>query len=102
VASKTRLARELGVEITTFAYPYGALSDATRDVVAREFRYGVTTRLAVLGPHDDPARLPRLDSYYFRAPGSLETWGTTRFRVRMNVIAGARSVRRSLARSVTS
>ena len=102
VASKTALARELGVDATTFAYPYGALCDAARDVVAREFRYGVTTRLAMLAPHDDPAVLPRLDSYYFRAPGSLEAWGTARFRVRMGLLAGARSVRRSLARSATS
>ena len=101
VASKTRLARELGVDVTTFAYPYGALSGVARDVVAREFRYGVTTRLATLGPHDDHARLPRLDSYYFRAPGTLEAWGTARFRVRMGLLAGARSVRRSLARSAT-
>jgi peptidoglycan/xylan/chitin deacetylase (PgdA/CDA1 family) len=102
VASKARLARELGVDVTTFAYPYGAVSDAARDIVAREFRYGVTTRLSVLGAHDDPARLPRLDSYYFRAPGTLESWGTTRFRVRMGLLAGARSVRRSFARSSTT
>lgn len=102
VASKAALARELGIESTTFAYPYGALCDAARDVVAREFEYGVTTRLAVLAPHDDPALLPRLDSYYFRAPGTLEAWGTARFRVRMGLLAGARSVRRSLVRSATS
>jgi peptidoglycan/xylan/chitin deacetylase (PgdA/CDA1 family) len=102
VASKTRLARELGIDVTTFAYPYGGLSDVARDVVAREFRYGVSTRLAMLAPHDDLARLPRLDSYYFRAPGTLEAWGTARFRVRMSLLAGARSVRRSLVRSATS
>lgn len=102
VGSRTRLARELGVDVTTFAYPYGALSDGARDVVAREFGYGVTTRLAALAPHDDPARLPRLDSYYFRTPNTLEAWGTARFRVRMGLLAGARSVRRSLARSATS
>ena len=102
VASKTRIARELGVNVTTFAYPYGGISDVARDVVAREFRYGVTTRLAMLTPHDDPARLPRLDSYYFRASGTLEAWGSARFRVRMGLLAGARSVRRSLARSATS
>ena len=102
VASKTRLARELGVEATTFAYPYGGMSDVARDIVAREFQYGVTTRLAALSPHDDPATLPRLDSYYFRAPGTLEAWGTARFRVRMGFLAGARSVRRSLARSATT
>ena len=102
VSSKTRLRRELGVDATTFAYPYGALSDVAREVVAREFRFGVTTRLATLAPHDDAATLPRLDSYYFRAPGTLEAWGTARFRVRMGLLAGARSVRRSLARSATS
>lgn len=102
VASKVRLARELGVEAPTFAYPYGDVSDVARGVVAREFRHGVTTRFAALGAHDDPARLPRLDSYYFRRPGSLESWGSARFRVRMGLLAGARTVRRSLARSGTA
>jgi peptidoglycan/xylan/chitin deacetylase (PgdA/CDA1 family) len=102
ISSRSRLARELGVDVTTFAYPYGGVSDAARDVVAREFRYGVTTRFATLTPHDDCALLPRLDSYYFRAPGTLESWGTKRFRVRIGLLAGARSVRRSLARSSTT
>jgi peptidoglycan/xylan/chitin deacetylase (PgdA/CDA1 family) len=100
VTSRTRLARELGVEVTTFAYPYGGVSAAARDVVAREFRYGVTTRLATLAPQNDPARLPRLDSYYLRAAGALEAWGSARFRVRMGLLAGARSVRGSLTRSI--
>lgn len=100
VASKSRLASELGVHATTFAYPYGDVSTAARDVVAREFRYGVTTRLAVLAPHDDPACLPRLDSYYLRAPRTLESWGTRRFRMRLSLLAGARSVRGSLSRSL--
>ena len=101
VASSARITRELGVHVTTFAYPYGGVSIVARDVVAREFRYGVTTRLAVLAPHDDPARLPRLDSYYLRAPGTLEAFGTKRFRMRMGLLAGARSVRGSLSRSLT-
>jgi peptidoglycan/xylan/chitin deacetylase (PgdA/CDA1 family) len=101
VASKSRLLRELGVVATTFAYPYGGVSQAARDVVAREFRYGVTTRLATLSAHEHPALLPRLDSYYLRAPGTLESWGTKRFRLRMGLLAGARSVRGSLTRSIT-
>jgi peptidoglycan/xylan/chitin deacetylase (PgdA/CDA1 family) len=100
VESKQRLARELGVRATTFAYPYGAISPEARDVVSREFRLGCTTRLAALSPTDDPALLPRLDSYYLRAPNSLESWGTTRFRLRMGLLAGARSVRHSLTRSI--
>jgi peptidoglycan/xylan/chitin deacetylase (PgdA/CDA1 family) len=100
VHSKTRLARELDVEATTFAYPYGFVSPAARDVVAREFRCGCTTRLAALSASDDAALLPRLDSYYLRAPDSLEPWGTKRFRLRMGLLAGARSVRGSLTRSI--
>lgn len=100
VESKSRLARELDHTATTFAYPYGGVTQAARDVVAREFRYGVTTRLATLSTHEHPALLPRLDSYYLRAPGTLESWGTKRFRLRMGFLAGARSVRGSLTRSI--
>jgi peptidoglycan/xylan/chitin deacetylase (PgdA/CDA1 family) len=100
VSSRTRLACELGVDATTFAYPYGGVSAAARDIVARDFQFGVTTRLSTLAPHDDPARLPRLDSYYLRTAGTLEAWGTARFRVRMGLLAGARSIRGSLTRSL--
>ncbi|HEX7979598.1 MAG TPA: polysaccharide deacetylase family protein [Gemmatimonadaceae bacterium] len=99
VASKQRLARELGVDARTFAYPYGAVSPAARDVVARTFQFGCTTRLAALASEEDQAMLPRLDSYYLRSPDSLESWGSRRFRMRLGLLAGARSVRGSLTRS---
>lgn len=100
VASKQRLARELGVDAMTFAYPYGAVDHVSRDVVARTFRLGCTTRLAALAPEEDSALLPRLDSYYLRSPGSLEAWGSRRFRMRLGLLAGARSVRGTLTRSL--
>jgi peptidoglycan/xylan/chitin deacetylase (PgdA/CDA1 family) len=100
VASRARLAAELGIEARTFAYAYGRVTAAARDVVAREFRYGCTTRLATLRAGDDAALLPRLDSYYLRAPGALEAWGTARFRWRVGLLAGARSVRGTLTRSL--
>jgi peptidoglycan/xylan/chitin deacetylase (PgdA/CDA1 family) len=100
VASKQRLARELGVDAKTFAYPYGAVNPEARDVVARTFHYGCTTRLAALASEEDPAMLPRLDSYYLRSPGSLESWGSRRFRIRLGLLAGARSMRGSLTRSL--
>ena len=100
VASKQRLARELGVDAATFAYPYGAVNHASRDIVARTFRLGCTTRLAALAPEEDPALLPRLDSYYLRSPGSLEAWGSRRFRMRLGLLAGARTVRGTLTRSL--
>jgi len=100
VASKQRLARELGVDAKTFAYPYGAVSPAARDVVARTFHFGCTTRLAALASEEDPAMLPRLDSYYLRSPDALEAWGSKRFRMRLGLLAGARSVRGSLTGSL--
>jgi peptidoglycan/xylan/chitin deacetylase (PgdA/CDA1 family) len=100
VASRTRLASELGIDARTFAYAYGRVTDVARDVVAREFRYGCTTRLATVRHDDDAALLPRLDSYYLRAPGALEAWGTARFRWRVGLLAGARSVRGTLTRSL--
>jgi peptidoglycan/xylan/chitin deacetylase (PgdA/CDA1 family) len=100
VASQQRLSRELGVDANTFAYPYGAVSAAARDVVARTFQFGCTTRLAALASEEDPAMLPRLDSYYLRSPDSLEGWGSRRFRMRLGLLAGARSVRGSLTRSL--
>ena len=100
VASKQRLTHELGVDAKTFAYPYGAVSPAARDVVARTFHFGCTTRLAALTSEEDPAMLPRLDSYYLRSPDALEAWGSRRFRMRLGVLAGARSVRGSLTRSL--
>jgi len=100
VASRSRLARELGADPVAFAYPYGRVSRAAHEVVRREFRCGVTTRLATLAADDDPALLPRLDSYYLRASGTLEAWGTARFRMRLGLLAGARSVRGSLTRSL--
>jgi peptidoglycan/xylan/chitin deacetylase (PgdA/CDA1 family) len=98
VASKARLAAELGVVPTTFAYPYGSYDRVARDAVARHFTYACSTELRMLSPLDDPALLPRLDSYYYKAPHTLEAFGTRRFRARLGLLASARNVRRSLAR----
>lgn len=100
VSSKARLSAELGVDARTFAYPYGSVGPHARAVAARIFQYAVSTRLAALSPTDDAALLPRLDSFYLRAPGTLESWGTRRFRVRMGLLAGARNVRLTLTRSI--
>jgi peptidoglycan/xylan/chitin deacetylase (PgdA/CDA1 family) len=98
VSSKARLASELGVAPTTFAYPYGSYDRVARDAVARHFRYACSTELRMLSSSDDVALLPRLDSYYFKAPNTLELFGTRRFRARLGLLASARNVRRTLTR----
>lgn len=69
------LARELGRRPSSFCYPYGdhdaRVVEAARAVYAR----ACTTDLRALGPGEDPLRLPRLDAYYLRAPGRLESFG---------------------------
>lgn len=86
--------RELGVAPSSFAYPYGAVSDAATACVGRVFETGVTTELRALTSSDQAARLPRLDAYYLRGESDLRHWGSARFRTYLRVRAAARAARR--------
>jgi peptidoglycan/xylan/chitin deacetylase (PgdA/CDA1 family) len=88
------LERALGERPATFAYPYGGCDRRVSDAVRRHFALACTTELRMLEQGDDPARLPRLDAFYFRAPGQLEAWGTGAFRRRLWLRARGRAVRR--------
>lgn len=91
--SADRITSELGVRPAAFAYPYGRHDAGTVQLVRTHFSYGVTTQLRLLSGSEDVARLPRLDAWYFRAPGQLEGWGTTAFRSRIWLRARGRRVR---------
>lgn len=93
------IAAELGVRPETFAYPYGAHDALVASRARSVFRWSCTTDLRLLGASEDRALLPRLDMYYFRQPGQLESWGTPSFRRRLQMRAGVRRVR-ELARSM--
>ncbi|MEP7344038.1 MAG: polysaccharide deacetylase family protein [Gemmatimonadaceae bacterium] len=92
-----RIAAELGSRPSSFAYPYGSVGAdaviAVRDVYAQ----AVTTELRLLGAGEDPVLLPRIDMYYFRAPGQLESWGRPAFRRRLWLRAQGRRVRHLVA-----
>jgi peptidoglycan/xylan/chitin deacetylase (PgdA/CDA1 family) len=93
-----RIAAELGLRPSTFAYPYGA-ADAASATVARDvFDVSCTTELRPLRRTEDRATLPRLDMFYFREPGQLEAWGTSAFRRRLWIRAQGRRVRRLVQR----
>lgn len=79
-----------------FAYPFGAVDDTTVAAAARVFDRAVTTDLRLLGPSEDPHRIPRLDMYYFRDPGRLEAWGRPAFHRYLALRRGLRSIRRVL------
>jgi peptidoglycan/xylan/chitin deacetylase (PgdA/CDA1 family) len=93
VGSADDIAAQLGRAPDSFAYPYGSVSDAAIHVVRGRFRLACTTALRALHPTDDDMLLPRLDMYYFRAPGRLESWGSPRFRRHLWLRANARRIR---------
>ena len=90
---QARIAGQLGVTPRTFCYPYGSVDEEVAAVVRRTHAVAVTTELRALRPHEDPMRIPRLDMYYFRAPGALEAWGSPAFRGRLALRAFARGAR---------
>lgn len=80
-----------------FAYPYGSVSNEAAAVVRGAFAWGCTTELRALRKAEDRARLPRLDMFYFRERGRLESWGTTRFDYYLKLRSHARRIRQRWA-----
>lgn len=87
-----------GVRPALFCYPFGRSTRAARDLVGTHYAGAVTTELRALRPGDSPFLLPRLDTFYFRAPGALETWDSHRFHLRLWVRRLARRLRQASER----
>jgi peptidoglycan/xylan/chitin deacetylase (PgdA/CDA1 family) len=90
------LRKHLGVRATVVAYPYGDLNSAVVTCAAKWFSHGVTTNMAPLAASSRPMLLPRLDMYYYRAPRAIESWGSSGFKVRLNLIALRRRLKATL------
>jgi peptidoglycan/xylan/chitin deacetylase (PgdA/CDA1 family) len=93
------IAAELGVRPVTFAYPYGAVDVTSATVVRDVFELACTTELRALRRDDDRALLPRLDMFYFRDEGQLESWGSSAFKRRLWLRAQGRRVKKLVQRS---
>ena len=66
-ASCADIEEHLGLRPKSFAYPYGAVNDLSRQLATREFRAACTTELR--RTNDDPVNLlPRIDMYYLKSP----------------------------------
>jgi len=85
--------RELGTRPTSFCYPYGDVDARVADAVRARFERACTTELAVLPPVPDAHRLPRLDAFYYRPPGRLESFGSGAFRRHLWLRATLRRLR---------
>jgi peptidoglycan/xylan/chitin deacetylase (PgdA/CDA1 family) len=90
------LRARLGVVGTHVAYPYGDVNATVAAKAARCVRFGHTMHFDFLTAGDAPLLLPRLDMYYFQAPGAIEAWGTPRFHRRVAWCRLRRAARRRL------
>ena len=71
-ACRREIEDRLGSPALTCAYPYGRSTPQLRNWARRAFQVSCGTRLRYLSPHDDPADLPRLDTYYLQSAPLFE------------------------------
>jgi hypothetical protein len=83
---------------TAFCYPYGDVTQRERESVARAYRVAVTTELRPLENDADPFMVPRVDAYYLRRAGRLETFGTPAFERYLRVRRSGRTLRTGVVR----
>lgn len=74
-----RIRSETGREARAFAYPFGAVDDRVAARVGEQHPLAVTTEFRTLDAPGNALRLPRLDAFYFKRVGRLETFGTKAF-----------------------
>jgi peptidoglycan/xylan/chitin deacetylase (PgdA/CDA1 family) len=101
VVGSAELIRErTGAQPHTFAYPYGEHDGRVLGVVRTAYEAACTTELRVFGDAEDAHRLPRLDAFYLRRAGRMETWGTRSFKRYIALRNRMRLVRRILTKGV--
>lgn len=86
----------VGRRPTSFAYPFGALNGSVAQAAGQVYQRACTTTHAALRAPDRVHRLPRIDMWYFRAPGALTGWGSPRFRGRVRMRRALRGLRRAM------
>ena len=90
------LEQRTGKRPTSFAYPYGGVTEHIAETASRTFTLGLTTELRPLGASERPMLLPRLDSFYLRDAGRLESWGTPSLGRYLTLRGGLRRLRSTL------
>lgn len=83
----------VGLVPTSLCYPYGDVDAAVAREAGAHYDVCCTTELRWLKAHEDRALVPRLDMYYFRTDGALESWGSPAFAGRVWLRAAGRRVR---------
>jgi peptidoglycan/xylan/chitin deacetylase (PgdA/CDA1 family) len=94
--SAEQIERMTGARPTGLAYPYGAHDTRVMAAASKVYDHACTTDLRPLHHEDDAYRLPRLDAYYLRSEGALESWESPQLRLYLRARAGARRARQLL------
>ncbi len=79
-ACKSTLREQLGIESTTFAYPYGYVNRRVYDLVKTHFDVAMTTMLSDVPADCDPHLVPRIDAQYIWPAPVHFYFGRWRFR----------------------
>jgi len=66
-AADRAISARLGRHPRFFAYPYGATNARVQAIAGRRYEAALTTELRPLRRSEDPAAIPRLDSYYLQS-----------------------------------
>jgi peptidoglycan/xylan/chitin deacetylase (PgdA/CDA1 family) len=98
ISSAQEIETRTGISPKSFAYPYGAVTSRERNEVAKVYDLAVGTELKSLSDASDRHQLPRIDAYYLRAPGTLESFGSARFRRFLTIRNRGRQLRESVDR----
>lgn len=77
----------------TFAYPYGDAPPGARTIAQNLYACSCTTEYRALGDEEQADALPRVDMFYFQAPGAFDGWGSPFFRAQLTGRRAARAVR---------
>jgi peptidoglycan/xylan/chitin deacetylase (PgdA/CDA1 family) len=64
VESKLEIQHRLGVEVETFAYPYGKFDPRVKEIVRGQFHGACSTKLGMVAAGDDLSLMKRIDMYY--------------------------------------
>jgi len=97
-SSSEDLRRELGVAPTALAYPYGDAASREKEEAARIYDLAVGTELRILEKTEDQHMLPRIDAYYLREAGRLESFGSAAFDRYLRIRRRGRRLRASVHR----
>ena len=92
------LRRELGAAPTALAYPYGDALAREREAAAAIYKIALSTELRSIGENEELHMLPRIDAYYLRVPGRLESFGTPAFKRYLRIRSRGRRLRASVHR----